>query len=68
MGIYIYKDKKSDLVVEVIRHYKDYEQVPTDEELPAEERGKERDWERRIGKLAFVQKWPSTSGSVKGRA
>ena len=56
MPIYNYHDKKTGYEIEVLRDFKNYEDIPTDEELPEEERGKSRDWERRIGAGVRVTK------------
>ena len=49
MPIYIYVDKKTGYKVEVIRDFEDYQVVPKEEELPEQEKGKEREWQREIG-------------------
>ncbi len=79
MGSYPWHDKKNDLHIEVIRHHRDYEQPPTAEEIVQEaankgvtldleeEKNKERDWERLIGKLGFVMKWPNSNHSGGGK-
>ena len=64
----MYHDKLTEYEIEVIRSFAEYELVPMDEELPEAERGKVRDWERRLGIPLYTSKWPSTTGSVKGRA
>jgi len=68
MPLYLYKDKKSELKVEVLRSFKEYDLPPIDEELPEGERGKERLWERLISGNQILNKWPSSTGPVKGRA
>lgn len=49
MPIYTFKDKNSDLEVDVVRSFEDYQVPPTDDELPEEERGKVRDWLKLVG-------------------
>lgn len=51
MPIYCWHDKNSELKVEVIRSFAEYENPPVDDELPEAERGKQdsRKWERIIG-------------------
>ena len=56
--IYCFQDKKSGFEIEVNRKYADRDEVPTDEELPEEERGKERDWERVLSGGIIVTRAP----------
>lgn len=49
MPIYLWKDIINDYEIEVVRsNFDKYQDPPKEEELPEEERGKERKWERRI--------------------
>lgn len=68
MPMYMWQDRKTDYEVEIIRTFSEYEVPPQDDDLPSEEQGKDRDWVRLISAPGMVFKWPSTSGSVKGRA
>lgn len=66
MPIYTWLDKKSGTTVEIIRSFKDYENPPEGDELPAELQGKECDWERQIGDNQSVVKgngWGAGKGS-----
>ena len=67
MPFYTWIDHKTGYKTDVIRSFKDYEIPPQDEDLPEDEQGKEREWERLIGEMLFVSKWPSSTGPVKGR-
>lgn len=64
MPTYTWKDELTGYEVDVLRHsFDEYRDPPTDEDLPEEERGKERKWAKMIGKgirLTFAQ------GSCKG--
>ena len=50
MPYYSWRDNKTGYVVHVLRSFSRYEEPPKDEELPEEEQGKPRDWERIITK------------------
>lgn len=58
MPYYPWQCQKTGLEIEVLRSFDDYQNPPTDDELPEDERGKERDWKRLIGggiKTTFAQ-------------
>jgi hypothetical protein len=67
MPIYQFEDTKTGLKVEVLRSHTDYKVPPTDDELPEEERGKERDWIKLISAGIKAIYYPNSTGSVKGR-
>ncbi len=62
MPYYAWKDKNSDYNFDVLRDHDDYETSPQEDELPKEEQGKDRDWERFIAKAPTVIKGPSWGG------
>ena len=68
MPLYLYHDKKSGYTIEVLRSFDEYKEVPRDDELPEDERTKEREWERLIQQPLIVNKWPGSTGPVKGRS
>ena len=49
MPLYFWEDTKTGFSIEVLRKFDDYQQPPTEPELPKEEQGKEREWQRIIG-------------------
>lgn len=59
MPIYKWKDKKTEIEVEVIRDFKDYEVPPFEEELATDHDPKEAVWERIIGSAPKVIKGDS---------
>jgi hypothetical protein len=64
MPLYEWKDKKTGYQVEVFRErFDQYLEAPKDEELPEEERGKERDWEKQISKGIKVERGNTWQGS-----
>lgn len=56
MPMYTYHDKNHGLELEVLRSFSEYDVPPTEDELPEEERGKDRDWERLIKASPTVTK------------
>lgn len=49
MPVYTWRDKKTGYEVDIYRSsFDDYRDPPRDEDLPEEERGKDRDWQRII--------------------
>lgn len=48
MPMYHWVDKKTGYSIDILRAHEDYQDEPKDDDLPAEERGKDRDWERKI--------------------
>lgn len=49
MPIYLWEDEQTGYRVEVVRQtHDDYLDPPTDEDLPKDERGKERKWVKKI--------------------
>lgn len=65
MPIYTYKDKKTDVHVEVIRDFKDWDRLPEGKEIPESLAGTEPDWERVIGNVSVVKGhgWGAGKGS-----
>lgn len=59
---YVWKDKKSQKEVEVIRAFSDYEKPPTEEEAPGLE---DPEWERQIGAGQKLMRGPNWQG-MKG--
>lgn len=49
MPIYVWLDKLSGLEVDILREFAEYQDAPKDEDLPEEEKGKERQWEKQLG-------------------
>lgn len=62
MPIYTWMDEKTGYEFEVVRKFDDYRVPPEDEELPEDERGKERAWKRTIKGKVSVQKAPGWGG------
>ena len=58
MPLYCYRCKKNDFEVEVLRSFNEYEVPPSQEEIPAEHRGKEYEWDRVIYTAPAVIKAP----------
>lgn len=56
MPMYTWRDKKSEYQLDVIRPYHEYREPPREDELPEEERGKEREWQRIIDGVPTVTK------------
>ena len=56
MPMYYWEDKKTGYGIEVIRKFDDYKQPPEESELPKEEQGKAREWQRLLKKAPGVTK------------
>ena len=48
MPMYVWVDEETSYEVEVLRSFDDYKVPPEDNDLPEEERGKERKWKKLI--------------------
>lgn len=68
MPLYLYHSETTGFEVEVLRSFEEYKIPPLDDELPEEQRGIEHVWVRHLGIPLYTSKWPSSTGSVKGRA
>ena len=59
MPVYCWKDKISGKTFDIYKpNFDQYNEPPKDDELPEEERGKEREWEKQIGSGIRVVKAP----------
>lgn len=66
MPVYTWYDSENDYTIDVYKDsFQQYQEPPTEEELPEAERGKKRSWEKRPGSGIQVQKSPGWGG--KGR-
>lgn len=48
MPLYEWVDEKTGYEVTIENHYDNYRKPPEDEDLPEEERGKDREWRKKI--------------------
>ena len=62
MPLYPFVDENTGYEFEVMRTFDDYRVPPKDEELPEEERGKDRKWKRIIKGNVSVNKAPGWGG------
>lgn len=58
MPMYLWQDKETGLEIEVLRPFSEYEEPPSEEELPIAEQGKKRDWVRLINTAPHVTRAP----------
>lgn len=75
MPIYVWRHKPTQELVEIIRSFDNYQDLPTLDEVPDELKKKlgkkptikEADWEKYLGGSShIILKWPSSGGSGKG--
>lgn len=62
MPLYTWVDEITDYEIDILRNFDGYQDPPADEDLPLEERGKQRSWKRLITGKVTVRK-PAGWGS-----
>lgn len=58
MPLYYWEDKNTGYGIEILRSFDEYKDEPKDSELPAEERGKKREWVRLLKGAPQVTRAP----------
>lgn len=66
MPLYTYIDKTTGYQIDILRNFAQYQDLPNDTDLPEEEQGKERDWEKQLGtnvKVIRGENWGPGKGN-----
>lgn len=63
MPLYDWIDKKTGYKVVLLRPFAEYDVPPCDEDLPEDERGKDREWQKQLGEGVQTVRGPNWTGS-----
>lgn len=66
MPIYCYEDENTGYRIDIMRSFAEYKALPTEEDLPPEEKGKDRKWTKIIAPVGPFNLWPTSGGPGKG--